>query len=141
MWVAIFTAIDQVIKYFISLYQPAKKIIPGILELTYSKNTGTVFGIAPEHNREFLILSIVIILMLTVIIFKVTKKYAKARFYWELILAGGLGNVIDRIYRGFVVDYLYIKPFGICNFADILIVLGVLLLLVHLLFNSGTEDE
>ena len=115
--------------------------MPGILEVMYSKNTGTVFGIAPEHNLDFLILSVCIIVMLTIIIFKLTKKYDKKRFYWDLILAGGLGNVVDRVYRGFVLDYLYIKPFGVCNFADILIVLGVICLLVNLLRNSGIEDE
>ena len=141
MLIIILTIIDQIIKYFISLYQPHYKVIQGVLEVTYSKNTGTVFGLAPEHNLDFLILSVFIIAMLTFIIFNLTKKYDKRRFYWDLIMAGGLGNLIDRVYRGYVLDYLYIKPFGICNFADILVVLGVLCLLVSLIRNSGMEDE
>ncbi len=141
MVIIVLTAIDQLIKYFICLYQPHKKILPGILELTYSKNTGTVFGIAPEHNFDFLVLSTCIIIMLTIIIFKLTKKYDRRRFYWDMVIAGGIGNLIDRVYRGFVVDYLYIKPFGICNFADIVIVIGILLFLINLLRNSGMEDN
>ena len=126
MLVIILTIIDQVIKYFIVKHQPFQKIIPGILELTYSENTGTVFGIASGNNMLFALISIGIIAVMTIVIHTISQKYEMQRPLWECVMAGGIGNVIDRIARGFVVDYLYIKPFGVCNFADILIVCGII---------------
>ncbi len=52
-----------------------------------------------------------------------------------MILAGGIGNLIDRLYRGYVIDYVYIKPFGVCNFADFIIVLGAIMLLIEGLYE------
>ena len=126
MLVAILIAIDQVIKYFIVKYRPFYRLLPGTLEVTYSENTGTVFGWASNNNLLFAIVSIAIIIILAIVVCTISQKYEAQRPLLECVIAGGIGNVIDRIVRGFVVDYLYIKPFGICNFADILIVGGII---------------
>ena len=126
MLIMIFTIIDQVIKFFIVKHQPFYKIIPGTLELTYSENTGTVFGFAQNNNTLFLGVSIAVLALFCWVVFSISQKYEMQRPLCECVIAGGIGNVIDRIFRGFVVDYLYIKPFGVCNLADILIVCGVI---------------
>ena len=58
-----------------------------------------------------------------------------------MILAGGIGNLIDRLYRGYVIDYVYIKPFGVCNFADFIIVLGAIMLLYELKNGRGRNED
>ena len=126
MLIIVFTILDQVIKFFIAKYQPFYKIIPGALEITYCENTGTVFGMASNNNTLFLVVSIVVLVMFGWVVYAISKKYEMQRPLCECVIAGGLGNIIDRIVRGFVVDYLYIKPFGICNLADILIVCGII---------------
>ena len=126
MLIAIFTIIDQVIKYFIVQNKPFHKVIPGIIEIVYSENTGTVFGIASDNNTVFLVISLVVLAFFCWVVFSISKKYEMQRPLCECVIAGGIGNIIDRIVRGFVVDYLYIKPFGVCNLADILIVVGII---------------
>lgn len=126
----IMVLIDQVIKYYVFMNKPKIVLIPKVLSITYAQNTGTAFGLAQGSNSILMISSIVIILLILFFIFKKTDKYSIKRKLWELILAGGIGNLIDRICRGFVIDYVSIKFFGVCNLADFCIVVGVVLLAI-----------
>ena len=141
MVVFLLILLDQVIKYFAYQNRTYTTLIPKWLEIQYIQNTGTIFGFAEGQNSAFIILSICILLLLTIIFFMTTKRYDKIRFCWKMILAGGISNVIDRIFRGFVIDYIYIRPFGICNLADIMIVLGAFGLMFHLLMVVKTDKE
>lgn len=127
--------IDQLIKYYVFINQPQKVLIPEVLSITYAQNTGTLFGMAQGSNHIFVITSLIIIAAIVFIIFKRTEKYSVKRKFWQLILAGGIGNLIDRIYRGFVIDYVFIKYFGVCNFADFCIVIGVIILIIEEIKN------
>ena len=122
--------IDQLIKYYVFINQPKAILIPEWLSIYYAQNTGTLFGMAQGSNSILIITSIIIIAIILVIIFKGTTKYSKKRKLWQLILAGGISNLIDRIYRGFVIDYVSLKFFGVCNIADFCIVIGIVLLAI-----------
>lgn len=121
--------IDQLIKYFIYANRPDIILIPGYVNIKYAQNTGTLFGIAQGSNNILIISSLIIILLIFIIMRKM-DKYSIKRKLWQLILAGGIGNLIDRIFRGFVIDYVSIKFFGVCNLADFCIVIGVVCLVI-----------
>ena len=137
----LFVLIDQIIKAYIVAEKPVKVIIPDIIKIVYSENTGTVFGLAPGSNSMLCIVAIVIIIALGLLIFFTTEKYSSKRRAFQLILAGGIGNLIDRFYRGCVIDYVKLKFFGVCNLADFLIVIGVVWLLIANIYelNNGRE--
>lgn len=123
---------------------PSALVIPGLLQLTYVENRGAAFGI---FQGRVPILSLVTGVVLTVILVAlVLGKFKNKLVLWSmgLILAGGLGNLLDRIFRGFVVDYLDISPlfsFPVFNFADCCVVIGTGLLMIYLLFLEGKEPK
>jgi len=123
--------IDQLIKNYVYINQPKIIIIPKWLGITYAENSGTLFGLAQGSNLILIITSLIIILGIIYIIIKKTDKYSYERKLWQIVLAGGIGNLIDRIYRGFVIDYVSLKFFGVCNLADFCIVFGVILLVIR----------
>lgn len=138
----IFLILDQLIKYYIFMNKPQIVLISDWLEITYAENTGTIFGMAQGTNIIFAIISIIIIFIAIYIILKTTKKNSYKRNLWQLILAGGVSNLIDRIFRGFVIDYVSLKFFGVCNLADFLIVIGVILLAIkELKENKNLERK
>lgn len=112
-----------------------------ILNLTYCENTGAAFSIFKNNTT---MLSIVTSLFLAALIFYLFKTKSKSKFMFiclAMIIGGGAGNVIDRFYRGFVIDYIDFRiiNFAIFNFADICIVVGIILLMVYILFIEGKE--
>lgn len=122
--------IDQLIKNYIIINRPHIILIPKWIEITYAKNTGTLFGLAQGGNLFFIITSLIIIWGIIFIIIDKTNRYSVNRKLWQIILAGGISNLIDRICRGFVIDYVSLKFFGVCNLADFCIVIGVVLLFI-----------
>lgn len=139
--VAIVTA-DQIIKYFVvNLLPSAGRVtaIPHILDLTYVENRGVAFGMFKDMRWIFIIFtSIVICVLLYFVIF---KKIKSRLFYiaCSMIIGGGIGNLIDRITYGYVIDYLQLSFFNpVCNLADYFITVGTVLLVVYLLFFTDT---
>ncbi len=139
-------AVDQIIKHFVFTGlqgNPDITLIPNVLYLRYSENTGAAFGIFQDGTVFLSIISAVIVVVGFYFIF--SKKFINKFVYSTIILiiAGGLGNLIDRVFRGFVVDYIYFSPinFPVFNFADMLITIGEIMLLVYIIFffKEGTE--
>lgn len=132
--------IDQIIKFF--AVENLSKIIDGIpiinkvLHLTYVENRGAAFGIF-EGKTAFL--SFLTIIMLGIAIGLIFYKKIQSKFLiisLSLIVAGGIGNLIDRIFRGFVVDYIDVRiiNFAIFNLADCFVVTGGVLVVFYVLF-------
>lgn len=131
-------ALDQVIKLIVLKYlEPIGSIpvIEGFIRLNYAENTGAAFGSFSTHTNWLSIFTFIIIVLGTVLL--LTKKIPLGVEYvcTVMILSGGAGNLIDRVFRGFVVDY--IEPlfidFAIFNFADILVTCGAGILIVWLI--------
>lgn len=125
-------AVDCLIKFIVSTrLTPAGSLplIKGIFHLSYVRNTGVAFGLFPDQ-RLFLIL-IGLAVCAAVIYFY--RKNKTEEVYLALILGGSLGNLYDRIFLGYVVDYLDFRVFPVFNFADIAINLGVFLIIIDLL--------
>ena len=128
--------IDQIIKYIVDLFMTLNSsidIISGFFRLTYVRNEGAAFSLF-ENKQVFLIIITIIALgfMFYFLKNKTFKKYET--IIYSMILSGVLANLIDRIFRGYVIDYLdftLIKyNFPIFNLADIMIVLGCILLII-----------
>lgn len=119
-------------------------LIPGVFELQYLENRGAAFGILQDHQELFLLITIVAAVFLTYLYIKIPeeKKYAPLRVCYVLLMAGAIGNMIDRAIRGYVVDFFYFKliDFPIFNVADIYVTVTMICLLILILFYYKEED-
>lgn len=139
--------IDQVVKFSVikNIYNSEITIINGILNLKYVENTGGAFGIGNDSTIMFVIVNIIVITLITkFIISKNNEVPTYILISLGLILAGGIGNLIDRIFRGFVIDYIDFNPlikFSIFNIADICIVIGCIIIGINLVINIIKERK
>jgi signal peptidase II len=111
-------------------------VLNDIFHITYVKNTGAAFGLLEDHTQLFSILSIFII----VIFLYLRRNYLKKGLWVDiaigLIIGGALGNLIDRVWLGFVVDYIDLRIWPVFNLADSAVVVGSLLLATYLWNNE-----
>lgn len=126
---------DQVTKHLVPVGTHIE-IIKGFFYITYCENRGAAFSILQNFRWGFIILTIIAVAVM--IRFMVTQKHTLARLSLALITGGALGNMIDRLIKGYVIDFFDFYPFGydfaIFNVADICITIGVALLLVYIIF-------
>lgn len=117
-------------------------VIDNVLNFTYVENTGAAFGMLKNGN-VFLIISTVIILAAVIVYLTIKKPKAKAvKIASALIIGGALGNLYDRIFRGFVVDFIDIRfiNYPVFNIADCCVVCGAIIFAVWVIFfdkNAG----
>lgn len=133
--------LDQLTKFFVvkNLYGSSINIIENIFSITYVENRGAAWGIL--SNNSWLLMIFIPIFVLIIIWYLYTignNKYE--RLAGSLIIGGAIGNYIDRIFRGFVVDFLDIKVWPVFNIADIAIVLGCIIMIIFLLIEGGKKD-
>ena len=125
--------IDQLSKVF--LINKSFTIIPNVLDITYTQNYGAAFGI----GTKYIIMLISVIIIVGILTYIIHEKNKITSFSpYILILAGSIGNLIDRLFRGYVIDFIDLDfmNFPIFNIADICITLGVCILLVNFLKNK-----
>ena len=144
----IIVLIDQIIKLIVTnsmnIYESIQ-VINNFLNITYVRNIGAAFSLL--SGNIFLLSSVSIIALILIYIFLLKdKKLSKIQIYlYSLLIGGIIGNLIDRIFRRYVVDYIDLNIFGynfpVFNFADICIVLGVLLLLVAVIKKEDVCDD
>ena len=140
--------IDQISKILVIKFLDINsgiELIKNFFYLTYTHNTGAAFSIL-TGQRLLLILIAVIILILIFNYIRKNKVEGKIeKIAFSLILGGALGNLIDRIIRGFVVDFLDFKIFGynfpVFNLADTFIVVGVILLFITTLTRKEVKHD
>lgn len=118
-------------------------IIPNILNFTYTENTGVAFGIG---SSNLILIIIVNIVVLGIIIKFIKERKEQVNFSilisLILILSGGIGNLIDRIVREYVIDFIDVNLFNFPNFniADISISIGIISL-IFILCNSILKEK
>ncbi len=151
IWLLVCTAVliaaDQLTKQLAVKYlydQPSVPVIKDIFELTYVENRGAAFGMLQNQRIFFLILTVVVVAGL---IYCYGRIPAEKKFYPLMadvivLIAGALGNMIDRACNGYVVDFLYFKliDFPVFNVADIYVTVSCFLLILLLLFFYKEED-
>ncbi len=153
-WVLItFTTIilDQVSKWLaVKFLMPIDTvpIIEDVLHLTYLENTGAAFGILKDNRWVFLVISTVAIAGIIFYFIKFMPQNKLFQLSLAFILGGGIGNMIDRILLGYVVDFIDFRliNFAIFNVADSFVCIGAALMFIYVLFveskeNKKSEDE
>ena len=146
--VAGITVLDQWTKFWvvenIPLYSQVDAI-PGLFHLTYVQNTGAAFSILQGAQWFFALIFLVLTILIVWDMAKKSMPFTKfERWLVVLVYAGGLGNMIDRVRLGYVVDMIEVDfmSFPVFNVADCFITCGCILLLVHLiLFNKEFWKE
>lgn len=133
--------LDQATKLAVMNLSSSKQIIPGLLNFTLVKNYGGVFGIAQGYNYVFITLAGLVILGLLLAIIILTYKKEHVSFALYLICAGGIGNFIDRIARGYVVDFIDTPFIATFNIADSVIIIGIFIIIVSEIFKFDKEDK
>ncbi len=139
--------IDQLTKYLAVHYLMGREALvlwDGVFELRYLENRGAAFGLLQGQRTFFLVIGIVV--FAAVLLF--FRYLSPERRYWPLrliavfILAGAWGNMIDRIWNGYVVDFFYFRliDFPIFNVADIYVTVGTAVLILLVLFYYKDED-
>lgn len=135
---ALSIVVDQVIKIFvINNLQPIKSVtvIDNLLTFTYVENKGMAFGMLANQRWIFIALTSIVILALVIAVFKLKSQSRLFYISAALLIGGGIGNLIDRILYGYVVDYIALSFFPpVCNFADYCVTAGVIIFLVYLFF-------
>jgi len=149
--VGIVLVLDQLTKYVVEarirLYDVIT-VIPGFFNLTHVRNKGAAFGILsdlPEFWRSAFFITVTIIAVAAIIAL-IVKTHERIPVYaFSLIAGGALGNVVDRIRYGEVVDFIqwYMKSYywPSFNVADSAITLGVVLLAIEMLFGTGARSQ
>lgn len=134
-------ALDQLVKYWaVTVLAPVTTIplIQNVFALTYVENTGAAFSLLAGKNQQWLLAAIAVVIVLGAVwlLKKGWVLTALGRISVYLVIAGAIGNLIDRVTRGFVVDLFSFEliHFPIFNVADIYVVAGVVLFLIYNLF-------
>ena len=131
--------LDQVVKYLVLTYIPLGgqvPFIPYLLELTYVQNTGAAFSMLAEHTWLLTLVSLVLSVLLAGAIWKNFFRHPLGKLCLTLLLGGAVGNLIDRAFRGFVVDMFNVlfMNFAVFNVADIFVVVGGIAAALYYLF-------
>lgn len=139
--------IDQLTKKLAYKYLYNKEpivLIDNVLELVYVENRGAAFGILQNMHVLFYVLTVVVLIVLLINLYKLdlTSKYIPYCAFLVLIFSGAIGNFIDRVKNKYVVDFIYFKPidFPVFNFADICITVGCIVLIFSFIFIYKGED-
>ena len=144
VFIFLLVLLDQISKIIAKsrlFYSSGIHIIKGIFEFVYVENSGAAFGIL--KNKKFFLVGVTTFVIGGMIYYLLTNKELNKwlRISLILIIAGAIGNLIDRIFRGYVIDFihLYIEhvfDFPVFNIADISVVVGTILLAVTMFFTK-----
>lgn len=145
--IALLTAFDQLTKYMITssfeLYE-SKMVIQNILSFTYIRNTGVAWGMFQGKRIIFLVLTAVVLLFCFYIFANIAeqKKYRLLRIALIVLVSGAVGNMIDRIKLGYVVDFFCVEfiDFPIFNVADIFVVVSMIGIFLLIMFKYNNEE-
>lgn len=125
-------ALDQLSKAAVRHFLPASASMHlfGPVQLTHWANTGSVFGLFPGTSGYIAIFSLLVVPAVVLLYF---SGFLKQRLAVMLLVAGLIGNTIDRLSRGFVTDFIYIRPWPAFNLADAFLTIGIVLFIASLL--------
>ncbi len=138
-------AIDQLTKYLAIINLKGKRpniIIPDFFKLIYVENYGAAFGILKDKKIFFIVITLFVVLVISFFLF---KYYEQLNIYMKigtaLLLGGALGNLIDRIRLGYVVDFISLRllnayEYPVFNIADMSIVAGTMIIIILILFDK-----
>ncbi len=119
-------------------------LLPGVFELRYLQNYGAAFGVLQQQRIPLLLLTGLVLAFLVYVYSRLPGDayYRPLRIMCVILCAGAVGNMIDRIWHGYVIDFLYFKwiDFPIFNVADCYVVVSAILTALLILFYYKEED-
>ncbi len=138
-------ALDQYTKYLAELYLKGNRTYPlidGVLHFTYTENTGAAFSTMKGMQSFLVIVTSIAMAVMFVYMVKLGEAGGKVflRLGMAFVIAGGIGNLIDRLRFGYVIDFIDFRliNFAIFNVADAFITVGVIMLFIDTFFISKT---
>ncbi|MFZ5966302.1 MAG: signal peptidase II [Bacillota bacterium] len=137
-------AMDQVTKYFVHTRFQVNESIPiikGIFHLTYVRNVGAAFGILQNQKMFFIVMTVLVISGILFFARKQNNMHMLLTYSLSAIIGGAIGNLIDRMRFGYVVDFFDFRIWPVFNIADISIVVGAGLLAYYMLFIDQSYVE
>lgn len=139
-------ALDQLVKFLVRAnigLGEAVPFLPHILQLTYVQNTGAAFSIFTRHTWLLALVSLVVSVLLVVLLVKKVFPHPFAMVCLSVVLAGAVGNLIDRAFMGYVTDMFQtiFMNFAVFNVADICVVCGCIAFCAYYLLIHGKEDK
>jgi signal peptidase II len=151
--IALLIGADQITKAaaLSALTEADKAVWDGVFRFTYVENRGAAFGMLSEHRWVFMVISVAAVALIIAYIWKENPKTVSLRYGLALMAAGGAGNMIDRVARGYVVDFIelsfvkypcrtaagwHLATFPVFNVADICVTVGCALVIYHLVVNE-----
>jgi len=135
---------DQLTKFVIrSCLDPTQSVpvIPSVLHLTYVQNTGAAFGLFRGHPGVFLLLSVIVATWIVLELWRKRPHAWLTEVGLALILGGAIGNVLDRLRFGYVIDFIDVRVWPVFNLADSVITIGVGLLLWRALRQRKWQSD
>lgn len=147
LWIAIMVLVvflDQLTKYLTILFIKPISTLPlieDVIHLTYVENTGAAFGMMKDQRWLFMIVSTVAIVALLIYLFKKKTQPKLENLSIAFIVGGGIGNMIDRILLGYVVDMIDVRliNFAVFNVADSFVCVGAGLLMLYIILSCVKE--
>lgn len=136
--------IDQLVKYWTINQIELHSSLPGIpqvFDFYYLRNTGAGWGILSGKMNLFYVATILILMYLVYLLYKTTPQQRLSQIAYGLLIGGALGNFIDRLLNGYVVDMfrLLFIDFPVFNVADMALTFGVIILMIVILFELEKE--
>lgn len=139
--------LDQITKYLaIGLKKGSIKLIDSFLSLVYVENRGAAFGILQGKKIILVFFTFLIIMAMCYYLYKGQKSMATiSKLSISLIIGGAIGNLIDRVFRHFVIDFISVTfqngyEFPVFNVADIAVVCGTFLLIIAFMKTNDFEE-
>lgn len=144
--VILLLAVDQLSKWVVLHTLTGVESFPlinGVFHLTYCENRGAAFGILQNQVWVFVAITIAVLAAVIYYMLRVRPKNKWLNISLMLLVGGALGNFIDRIYRGYVVDFFdfCLINFPIFNVADCFVVVGAVMLAVYLIFSEYQKEN
>jgi signal peptidase II len=141
--VTIILSVDQLTKFLVTknlLYHQSIPVLKGVFHLTLTHNQGAAFGILKNQTPLFIFTSILAIILIFLNL-KHNKNRKSYNIFLSLILAGALGNLVDRVFFGYVIDFLDFRIWPVFNIADSAISIGAILLGWSILFKKDASSN
>ena len=146
LWIIVIVAsvlLDQITKMIVvnsmELYQSVC-VIDKVFSFTYIHNYGAAWGMLSDHRWVFILVTAIAIVILPIFLYRYRKLHFMFGFSLSLIIGGAIGNMIDRVFLGYVVDFLEATfiDFPVFNVADICVVCGAIMMFVYIAFIDKT---
>ena len=139
-------ALDQLTKWLAVIYlqgEPSFPLWQDVLHFTFVKTEGAAFGMLKDHRWVFMIFSTVAIIGMLIYLFAFRPKSKLMQITLAAVIGGGIGNMIDRVALGYVIDFIdfTLKDFAVFNIADCFVTVGAFAMIALLIIETDKEEK